>query len=160
MGLVKESPQEVHRILKISRWRPDLTGAGQVDIAVGDVRNFRRDPTFPRFTRQDGSWFDFQLTIRVVTGGYSVVSYDFEIRFVHQPRLGFLRFDLNPPGHGNDEDGLRSHLHLNVDDDGFSIPTPMLSPFEVLDIFLHGVSPTGRVRRLESGSLTAAPPEP
>jgi hypothetical protein len=55
-----------------------------------------------------------------------------------------VRFDLNPPGaHDNTLAGLRSHVHLGSDDDGFAIAAPIGSPFEMLDVLLHGVMATG-----------------
>lgn len=60
-----------------------------------------------------------------------------------------MRFDLNPPGHSNEDLGLRSHMHVSSDDDGMSVPAPVMSSFELLDIMVHGLVKTGRVRRHE-----------
>ncbi|XXT14444.1 hypothetical protein WME94_29775 [Sorangium sp. So ce429] len=120
---------------------------GYCDIAVGTVRNFNRTRDLPHFTRQDGGWFDFQLQVKEGNGQAEIIAYDFELRLPTGSGFDFLRFDLNPPGHGNNDDGLRSHLHLNADDDGLAVPAPVMSPFEILDIFLHGLRRGGRVRR-------------
>jgi hypothetical protein len=117
-------------------------------IAVGNERNFRRDPQLPHFTRPDGSWFDFQLLLSEKDCGLEIVAYDFELRVVNVPQIEFVRLDLNPPDGRPSGALLRSHLHLSSDDDGLSVPAPVLSPFEALDLFLHGVRNVGRVRRL------------
>ena len=142
--LIKESPVDVRRLLVLS----DRNGGAVVtkSIAVGSVRNFRRDPSFPQFRRPDGGWFDFQLSVREEGGVLEVLAYDFELRLSTKEPVEFLRFDLNPADHANNADGLRSHVHLGSDDDGFSIAAPILSPFEILDVFLHGIAATGRLR--------------
>ncbi|XYH92605.1 hypothetical protein ACMHYB_32605 [Sorangium sp. So ce1128] len=68
-------------------------------------------------------------------------------RALDYERTRLSGLDLNPPGHGNNDDGLRSHLHLNADDDGLAVSAPVMSPFEILDLFLHGLRRVGRVRR-------------
>ena len=64
-----------------------------------------------------------------------------------------MRVDLNPPGHPNQDDGLRSHLHLDAAADGLAAPAPVMSPFEILDLFVHGLHRTGRVRRVPAAVL-------
>lgn len=131
--LIAQSPSEVRALLP----RPVGTDAsGTFDIAVGNVRNFRRDRALPHFSRADGAWFDFQLLVREHGGTASILAYGFELRMLDERPFSFVRFDLNPPDHDNADDGLRSHLHLGTDDDGFSVPAPMMSPLEILDLFL------------------------
>ena len=48
--------------------------------------------------------------------------------------------------HQNVTVGLRSHMHLGTDDDGYSIPAPIMTSFELLDLFVHGIRSDGRVR--------------
>lgn len=142
--LIDQSPSEVRRLLlgPFSKGR-----SGIYDIAVGNVRNFRRERSLPHFSRSDGAWFDFQLLVQEHTGATTIVSYGFELRMLDERPFSFVRFDLNPPGHANDDDGLRSHLHLGTDDEGFSIPAPVMSPFEILDLFLFGLR-AGQRRRI------------
>lgn len=126
---------------------------GYFDIAVGSVRNFNRTKDLPHFTRPDGGWFDFQLQVKEEDGRAEIIAYDFELRLPRDAGFDFVRFDLNPPGHPNQDDGLRSHLHLNADDDGLAAPAPVMSPFEILDLFVHGLGRTGRVRRAPAAVL-------
>jgi hypothetical protein len=53
----------------------------------------------------------------------------------------FVRFDLNPKDHHNEDEGLRSHVHPGSDD--FSAPAPLMSPIELLDVLVYNL----RVRR-------------
>jgi hypothetical protein len=148
--LLGESPTDIHRLLLFGG--PD--GKGCFDIAIGTVRNFNRNAGLPHFTRRcDGAWFDFQLQVKEAEGRAEIIAYDFELRLPAGNGVDFVRFDLNPPGSDNQEDGLRSHLHLNADDDGLAVPAPVMSPFEILDVFLHGVQRTGRIRRSPAKEL-------
>lgn len=78
------------------------------------------------------------------------MGYDFELRFPGLQPPTWIRLDLNLPGHDNDEDGLRSHLHPGNED--LQAPAPMLSPLELLDLFLHGFR--GRDKPRRKGSAT------
>jgi hypothetical protein len=124
---------------------------GKYFIAVGDVRNFHRDPSLPHFRRTvDQAWFDFQLLLEERARSVEILAYDFELRLPGgDSKSSFVRFDLNPEDHDNEADGLRSHMHVSSDDDGMSVPAPVMSPYELLDVMVHGLVPTGRVRRAD-----------
>ena len=51
--------------------------------------------------------------------------------------MPFLRFDLNLPAHRNEERELRSHLHLGCED--VLSPAPLMSPREILALFINGL---------------------
>ena len=68
-----------------------------------------------------------------------LVAYSFEMRFADDFEPTFIRFDLNPPNHLNTERGLRAHIHAGTDD--YSVPSPVLDPLEILDLFLFGLIP-------------------
>lgn len=141
-----DSHNDVHQKLVLSETEAH---GGTHSIAVGDVRNFNRDRSRPHFTRKsDRAWFDFQLSVSETHSSLEVLSYDFELRFEDSSPVSFVRFDLNPKGHDNETDGLRCHVHLGSDDDGHSVPAPLMSPYELLDILVHGVNRTGRVRQV------------
>lgn len=146
---LRESQHEIRRLLLIDdepkkrkEWPDDLTWS----MSIGAVRNFRRDRNHPHLTRQDDAWFDFQLLCRSKDRATEILAYDWEIRFDDKSPVSFVRLDLNPPAHDNEADGLRSHLHLSSDDDGHSVPAPIMTPFEVLDLLLFGLYRTGRER--------------
>ena len=141
--LLLESPDVIRKYLRYLG--PDARD--YFDIAIGTVRNFHRTKELPHFTRKDGGWFDFQLQVKEGDGRADIIAYDFELRLPADSGFDFLRFDLNPPGHDNEADGLRSHMHINGDDDGLAAPAAVMSPFEILDLFLHGLRRVGRIRR-------------
>lgn len=104
------------------------------------TKNFNRDRTLPHFTRADGAWFDFAVTVRDTRRGLELLGYDFELRFPEgQAWPVFLRYDLNLPDHPNQDQGLRSHLHPGHDE--LLAPAPLCSPLELLDLFLRGLRP-------------------
>jgi hypothetical protein len=145
-SLLQGGPAVVYKILKLDQ-RKD----GKYFIAVGDRRNFRRDPSLPHFRRTlDQAWFDFQLLLAEGARRVEILAYDFELRLHGEGNASsFVRFDLNPEEHDNEADGLRSHMHVSSDDDGMSVPAPVMSPYELLDVMVHGLVPTGRVRRTD-----------
>lgn len=99
-------------------------------------KNFHRDPSLPHFRRDDGAWFDFSITVAQRRGGLELIGYNFEIRFDDGPTR-FIRFDLNEPDHHNEARHLRAHIHPGSDD--LQLPSPLMSPLEVLEIVLHGL---------------------
>jgi hypothetical protein len=120
-------------------------------INLGDKnqkRNQKRTKTLPHFERFDGAWFDFAVTAFVDFENAIVLqAYSFEIRlpiWTNQPadeiRPSFVRFDLNKPGHNNEGDGERCHIHIGSD--LYSAPAPLMKPLEVLDVFIHGLRPS------------------
>jgi hypothetical protein len=132
-GKLKTKPHEIFKMLKKSS-----TSKGEVEI-VGGEKNFHRTLDKAHFTRADGAWFDFAITVARASDGKSLIllAYDFEIRFPEHIKPAFVRFDLNQPGHENEIIGLRSHLHPGSDD--LSVPSPLMSPLEILDVLLHGL---------------------
>lgn len=109
---------------------------GKVAI-VGGEKDQSRLKDLPRFKRSDGAWFHFTLTVaeRTKHQHVALVGYDFELVFPDGAQPAFVRFDLNPPDHHNEEEGLRSHMHPGTDD--FSAPSPLMSPLEILDVLLY-----------------------
>ena len=112
----------------------------------GGVKNQGRDASLPHFERNDGAWFDFSITVRESGGHLELLAYDFEIRFAPGMGSPFLRFDLNLPDHPNQARELRCHLHPGSDD--ILVPAPLMSPAEVLWLFIEGARlPTNRAPR-------------
>jgi hypothetical protein len=132
-GRLTTKPHEIFKMLKKSP-----TARGETEI-VGGEKNFHRTPNKAHFTRADGAWFDFAIAVVRASAGETVtLAYDFEIRFPEHVGPAFVRFDLNQPGHDNETVGLRSHLHPGSDD--LSVPSPLMSPLEILDVFLYGLA--------------------
>jgi hypothetical protein len=61
----------------------------------------------------------------------SLVSFRFHYQFADAPAPAFVRFDLNPDLHQDPLIEPRCHLHPSLDH--VRLPTPALTPFEVLD---------------------------
>ena len=141
-GVLKDGFYDIGRKLKLT---PDtripdrflLTG-GLVD----GTRFGRKDP----FRRDDDASVDFSIALRQGPEAVELLAYDFLIDL--PPGLGppFLRFDLNMPEHDNEDRGLRSHVHPGVDEDQMIMPAPVMSPVEILTIFLHHLRRADRER--------------
>jgi hypothetical protein len=124
-GLIKLTPQ------------PKL-GKNVMAVMVGAAtKNFKRDPVQPHLRRQDGAWFDFSILVDETQKPVAIIGFDFELRFPAGFSTAFLRYDLNTPGHNNQDDGLRFHIHPGSDD--LMIHSGPLTPIEILQQFLYGL---------------------
>lgn len=113
-------------------------------VILGGTKNFKRLKDIPHFARVDGCWFDFAITIDESQKSAEIIGFDFEIRFPEPVPIDFFRFDLNLPGHDNQADGLRFHLHPSCDD--FMVHSPPMSPLEILHLFLYGFEIPSKMR--------------
>jgi hypothetical protein len=130
--VLKTKLHEIHSLLRLEQSKDH--GADVFEISGGQ-RNFKRLREIPHFERVDGCWFDFAVLIDQQPKSIEVLGFDFEIRFPEKMPVKFLRFDLNPPGHNNDDRGMRFHVHPGSDD--FMVHSPPMSPLEILHLFLY-----------------------
>lgn len=145
--LLVEGPGEIQQYCRFFEDKTGKIPNATHSVAYGRGVNFDRDPTWPHLTRkEDQAWFDFQLSVKETNQGLDILAYDFELRFKDKAPMEFVRLDLNHPNHHNTDEGLRSHMHLASDDDGFVVPSVILDPFELLDVMLHGATRVGRKR--------------
>jgi hypothetical protein len=143
-GLVAEPPEKIFKFVRLLVEPPPqilehLRQRKLHDRAfciVGGEKNQQRDPGVPHFKRHDGAWFDFSITVRERDEQLELLAYDFELRFPPGSGVPFLRLDLNLPGHDNDARDLRCHLHPGADD--LQVPAPLMTPPELLALFLEG----------------------
>jgi hypothetical protein len=144
-GFLATKLSEIHKLLKMSSQedRQQVVILGGLE-KVG-TKNFKRSKDIPHFSRVDGCWFDFAITIDEVRKPAEIIGFDFEIRFPEPVSIQFFRFDLNLPGHDNQADGLRFHLHPSSDD--FMVHSPPMSPLEILHLFLYGFEIPPKMRR-------------
>lgn len=135
-----------HDILKILKMIPRdqngftaIYGGGYPKHRNEFTRNFKRlKEGSLYFEKSDKSWFDFVIIVKEISKQIEIISYNFEIRIpLENGNESFIRFDLNPVGHGNDAKGIRSHMHCNSDQ--FQFPYPEQSPLEILDMLLFGI---------------------
>lgn len=117
----------------------------QVVSIVGGQKDYKDDARSLHFLRDDNARFNFSLTLHLhPKQGMVLLAYDFELRLADIDALSFVRFDLNPPANCR-PDKMRCHLHLNQNDDGLSVPAPLLHPVELLSLFIDDLR-QGKVR--------------
>jgi hypothetical protein len=129
------SPKELREYVKMSE-RESKLGTYQI---VGGLKAFRREPDMAQLKRSDGAWIHFSLTARSQAQAVEMLAYDFEIVFPAGHSPVFLRFDLNEQGHRNEGREIRSHLHPGNDD--LLVPAPVMTPLELLTLFLDDLRP-------------------
>ncbi|MEE3716479.1 hypothetical protein V2H45_06960 [Tumidithrix elongata RA019] len=134
-GILTAKLHDIERLLKL-RESSEIPSKGYFEIMGGD-KNFHRDRNIPHFKRHDGCWFDFAITIDETKSPAQIIGFDFEIRFPESCSASFLRFDLNLPGHDNEERQMRFHAHPSSDD--IMIHSPPMTPLEILHLFLYGL---------------------
>jgi len=159
---ILESPQDVFQRVKLLPEPPaqildhlrERNLHEHAFCILGGEKNPSRDHEIRHFQRSDDAWFDFSVVVRERSERLDLLAYDFELRF--PPGLGvpFLRFDLNLPHHPNEARDIRCHLHPGSDD--ILVPAPLMTPSELLTLFLDGAQlPAGRVRRAFTAFETA-----
>lgn len=131
---LKTKIQEIRSLLKLEQ--STQHGEDIVEI-LGGQRNFKRLKDLPHFERFDGCWFDFAILIDQKPNPINILGFNFEIRFPDEMPVQFLRFDLNLPGHNNQDRGMRFHMHPGSDD--LMVHSPLMSPLEILHLFLYGL---------------------
>ncbi len=137
-----------HDILRFLQKKSSARG-GAHEIYGGEKDNRRRSDV-GWFRRDDGALFNFKLTVIEHRQALILESYAFELRLPHGkpgnlPQPEFLRFDLNHSRHHNSERGLRCHLHPGNDD--VQVPSPLIAPVELLQLFLYHVRLPVRARQ-------------
>ncbi len=139
-GLLRTVPAQIHKLVKLDDSKPPHVAI------MGATKNFHRDRGLPHFERDDGAWFDFAITVAEKRKGpLELIGYNFELRFPGEGYPPFIRFDLNEPGHANEDRSMRSHLHPGSDD--LQVLAPLLSPGEVLDSLLNGLRVERKARQ-------------
>jgi hypothetical protein len=146
-GRLRTSPQDTVRYIRCFRDRamnPALVRElaarkllAEAFVVTGGQKNQSRSKELAHFERDDGAWFDFSITGRESSGSVELLAYDFEIRLPPGHGAPFLRFDLNLPGHDNEDRSLRCHVHCGSDE--FLVPAPLMTPLELLALFIDGL---------------------
>jgi len=119
-----------------------------VQYIFGGDKNQARVRDRRHFERPDGAWFDFAITLSESKAGLELLAFDFEIRFSTDAAVPFIRFDLNLAGHANEAREMRCHVHPGSDE--IQVPSPLMSPLEILELFIVQLRPT-RVGRAPTG---------
>jgi hypothetical protein len=135
-NVLLSNQSEIYKYLKIIE--KAKTNKDGHDEIMGGAKNIKRSKDFPHFERLDGVWFDFAITLNTTDKLTDVIAFNFEIRFPNNDPLEYLRFDLNPPKHHNEDIGMRFHVHPAHRDIKFHA-APM-SPIEILHLFIYGLN--------------------
>jgi hypothetical protein len=101
--------------------------------------------------RSDDSWFHCSFTVAETSTGLELLAYSFEVRLCPGMGTPFVRYDLNAPGHANEARDLRCHIHPGNDD--IMLPAPLLSPMELLSLFLRETATYRKSRTLTEFEL-------
>ncbi|MFN7523286.1 MAG: hypothetical protein ACK5RD_09050 [Aphanizomenon sp.] len=137
-SLLNTKINEIYKLLKITK-----PTKGMIEI-TGGGKNQKRLKEIPHFERFDGCWFDFAITVSEDIEPAEIIAFNFEIRFLEDNPTKFLRFDLSLPGHNNDDQGKRFHLHPG--NDNIKIHASPMSPLEILHLFLYDLKMPKRPR--------------
>ncbi len=133
-GILKTKPHIIRSLVKL-----DKGNEFKIEGGINGAKNFKRIKNIdsPNYLeRVDGCWFDFSIIGIQNPQSIEIIGFNFEIRFPDHVPVKFLRFDLNLPGHANENLGMRFHLHPGYDD--FKIHANPMSPIEILNLFLYG----------------------
>lgn len=94
-----------------------------------------------QFERSDGARFNFAIIVHFSkTDGLKLKAYHFNLSFYDTPSPAFVRFDLNESEFiAKDRAANISPLicHSHPGHGKMTLPSPILSPEEILDIILH-----------------------
>ncbi|UJR83204.1 hypothetical protein [Sandaracinus amylolyticus] len=124
-----------HDISRAVRVQPSDEKEGAFDL-IGGRRNFGRVRELVDLRMPDGGWLFFMAILIPHADGLEVFAYNCERVYSEGASPRWVRFDYNEDGHRNDERGLRAHMHPGNDD--LMLPSPILAPHELLDVFLLG----------------------
>jgi hypothetical protein len=119
--------------------KPDEKGVAVID---GGARAERWTAT-NQFRRDDGACFNFFVMVRYPppTASPELIAYHFNLAFPDGRAPSFVRFDLNEAEYAKPEerDALQSPLlcHVHPGRSKMTIPTPLLAPWEILDLLLY-----------------------
>lgn len=144
-------------LIRQKRAKIELPKRGLQELIVvwGGVEiNRERDPSKEHFRRSDGAWFDFHVHLRHYDGERAaqrglleLVGYGYELRFPAEAGcdVRWIRFDLNHPGHENDERNVRAHFHPG--DEDLQAPSAVLQPDEAIELLLSDLLQLPQKRR-------------
>jgi hypothetical protein len=98
-----------------------------------------KGPTDQHFYLESESRLSFGIEIRETQGRCSLVAYRFHLSLPDGMSPSFYRFDLNPKAHGSPLTEPRAHYHVAMEH--VRLPSPLLTPVEVLDRIFHVIEP-------------------
>ena len=110
---------------------------GITSITLGPMID--KGPTDQHFYLESESRLSFGIEVRETQGRCSLVAYRFHLSLPDGISPSFYRFDLNPQAHGSPLFEPRAHYHVAMED--IRLPSPVLTPVEVLDRIFQVIEP-------------------
>src|SRR5262245_18897462 len=110
---------------------------GVTSIMLGPAID--KGPTDQHFYLESESRLSFSIEIRETQGRCSLVAYRFHLSLPDGMSPSFYRFDLNSQAHASPLTEPRAHYH--VAPDYIRLPSPVLTPLEVLDRIFEVIEP-------------------
>lgn len=117
---------------------------GRAEVAIEVGPSIDKGPTERHFRFDSGARLSFGVWAREEGKGSKLLGYRFLLVLPTGSVVPAVRFDLIPAPHNDPLHEPRCHVHLGLGD--FRIPTPALSPIEVLDRLFFVVEPAFRSR--------------
>lgn len=134
-GLLMQAAHQIRPLYKVID--PDSRGIG---LIAGGTRA-ESWKAGDQFERNDGARFNFAVVARYSGGAdRELIAYHFNLAFQDGHAPSFVRFDCNEAAFADaPRNPARSPLrcHSHPGHAGMTVPSPVLSPIEILDILLR-----------------------
>lgn len=134
-GLLLQAPRQIGLLYKVTP--PDSRGTVLIDGGKRAEAWGAED----QLERNDRARFNFAVVVRYSKGfAPELISYHFNLSFEAGHAPSFVRFDYNDAAFANaSRDPVRSPLrcHSHPGHASMTVPSPVLSPVETLDILLR-----------------------
>lgn len=141
--LLKTASYDVFRLLQPvspSRRFDESTWIGKgetFEFSCGPTQDERKEPNSRDcLVRDDDAVLSFSVTVRELKGQASLelIAYRFDLTFSTGVGPRYVRFDLDSPNKGHNNEGLRAHIHPGLAEG--RLPSPVLAPVELLRFLL------------------------
>ena len=134
-GVLRSPPETIFRLLKMEERKLDQ---GRMVVALFGAATFdkpqRVDDDF--LIRSDGSRLSFGVTVAYRRDAEpEMLTYRFHLRFPRNSSPTFIRFDLNDESR---EPLIEPRSHLHPGSNHVRLPTPAMTPIEILEKLLYG----------------------
>ena len=149
-GKLAVGPHAISRNIRIDGPSTQVSDKHAADLVGGRRNNERREEQADLLT-PDGGWLSFSAVLRPKDSKVEVVAYNVERVYRRDDGPHWIRFDFSPPGHDNDQRGMRSHVHPG--DDDLQLPAPIFAPHELIALLLDPPGPSGDRKPRAKGEI-------
>jgi hypothetical protein len=144
------APRELHRRLRsyLARLGDLHPGNNPQDLRVADVQDgtvitlgpqVDKGPTDQHFRFRSGARLSFGLTLIEGVTGWRLRSYRFQVNLPGGRNWPYFRFDFTGRPHNDPLPEPLCHLHPGFPN--LRLPSPVMTPLEVLDHIAHVIEP-------------------